>query len=238
MKQEQQVINVMRELGGIATFGKLNSKINFSEWRTKTPEASVRRIVQNSPDFFRIKPGLWALKEFEDLIHAKFEIHLGDEKEVDRFSHTYFQGLAVEVGNFLNLDTYVPYQDKNRMFIDKPLKDITSLHDILPFSYSNIVDRAKSIDVIWFNERRMPCAFFEIEHSTDIQNSLMKFYELQDLYAVFYIVADEYRHKKYDEIINRSIFKPIKDRIRFKNYESLSDTHSKEYRRKQAEALL
>ena len=61
MKQKQQVINVMKNLGGIATFGKLNSEIDFSSWGTKTPEASVRRIVQDSPAFFRLKPGLWAL---------------------------------------------------------------------------------------------------------------------------------------------------------------------------------
>ena len=84
----------------------------------------------------------------------------------------------------------------------------------------------------------MPCVFFEIEQSTDIQNSLIKFFELQDLYASFYIVADEYRHRKFDEIIGRSMFKPIKGRVEFKNYELLSETHSKEYRRKRARILL
>ena len=198
----------------------------------------MRRIVQNSQAIFRLKPGLWALKELQDEILTKFNTAVGDEKKVDEFSHTYYQGLAVEVGNFLEVDTFVPNQDKNRVFIDRPLKEITSLSEILPFSYNEMVDRAKTIDVIWFNERHMPCAFFEIEHSTDIQNSLLKFFELQDLYANFYIVADEYRHKKFDDIICRSVFKPIKDRVRFKSYESLSETHSKEYRRKQAGALL
>ena len=52
MTQTQQVIDTMRRLGGVATFGKLNSEVDFSFWGTKTPEASVRRIVQNSPDIF------------------------------------------------------------------------------------------------------------------------------------------------------------------------------------------
>jgi len=58
MTQTQQVIDTMRRLGGIATFGKLNSEVDFSFWGTKTPEASVRRIVQNSPDIFKLRPGL------------------------------------------------------------------------------------------------------------------------------------------------------------------------------------
>ncbi|MCL2867254.1 MAG: hypothetical protein FWF47_05785 [Clostridia bacterium] len=228
----------MRTLGGLATFGKLNASIDFSGWGTKTPEASVRRIIQKSPAFFRIKPGLWALEENRKEIIARFDIATGSERKEDAFSHTYYQGLAVEVGNFSKVDTFVPNQDKNKIFIDKPLKEVASLHEILPFSYSEMVGRAKTIDVIWFNERRMPCAFFEIEHSTDIQNSLLKFFELQDLYAKFYIVADEYRHKKFNEMISRSVFKPIKDRVVFKSYESLSDIYEKEYRRKQAAVLL
>lgn len=36
----------------------------------------------------------------------------------------------------------------------------------------------------------MPHSFFEIEHSTDIQNSLLKFNDLQDFYVRMVIVAD------------------------------------------------
>jgi len=45
MTQTQQVIEAIRNLGGYATFGKLNRAIDFSTWETKTPEASVRRII-------------------------------------------------------------------------------------------------------------------------------------------------------------------------------------------------
>ena len=36
----------------------------------------------------------------------------------------------------------------------------------------------------------MPHSLFEIEHSTDIQNSLLKFNDLQDFYSRMVIVAD------------------------------------------------
>jgi len=33
----------------------------------------------------------------------------------------------------------------------------------------------------------------------------------------------------YNDLINRSIFKDIKDKVAFRNYDSLSDMHSKTY---------
>ena len=62
MKQYEQVIQVMRENGGFATLGFLNHTLDVSKWKTKTPFASIRRIVQVERFFFKIKPGLWALK--------------------------------------------------------------------------------------------------------------------------------------------------------------------------------
>ena len=58
MTQEQQVIKTLRNQGGYATLRRLNEVMDFSTWKTKTPEASVRRIVQDSKAIFRIQPGL------------------------------------------------------------------------------------------------------------------------------------------------------------------------------------
>ena len=44
------MIEVLRRAGGYATLRRLNELVDFSSWTTKTPEASVRRIVQNSPE--------------------------------------------------------------------------------------------------------------------------------------------------------------------------------------------
>ena len=67
----------------------------------------------------------------------------------------------------------------------------------------------------------MPCAFYEVEHSTDMKNSLNKFYELQDFRAKFYIVAAKERKVQFDDIINQSIYLPIKDIVNFVNYDAL-----------------
>jgi len=124
------------------------------------------------------------------------------------------------------MQTYVPNQDRNKLFLCNPLRDITTMNELYQFTYPEITRYAKTVDVAWFNDRNMPHAFFEIEHSTDIQNSILKFYELQDFNSNFYIVADDYRERLFCDIMNRSVFKLIKNRIKFISYESLSSIHT------------
>lgn len=61
--QEHQVIEALRREGGFATLRRLYEIVDFTTWKTKTPEASVRGIVQNSQSVFRIRPGLWKIAE-------------------------------------------------------------------------------------------------------------------------------------------------------------------------------
>lgn len=82
-----------------------------------------------------------------------------------------------------------------------------------------------TIDVIWFNERRMPSNFYEVEHTTDIKNSLSKFYELQDFHAGFYIVADACRKKEFEDKLNLSIFDSIKGRVKFIEYNRVAEMY-------------
>jgi hypothetical protein len=84
------------------------------------------------------------------------------------------------------------------------------------------------VDVIWFNERKMPRAFYEVEHTTDMKNSLNKFYELQDFRAEFYIVADKKRRKYFDDAISASIYAPIRSIVRFVDYDALVEQYNGE----------
>ena len=125
------------------------------------------------------------------------------------------------------LKTYVPAQDKNKLFLDKRLGDISTMTDIPDFTYQKITNRARTIDTIWFNEREMPTAFYEVEHSTNIINSLNKFFELQDFRARFCIVADKKRKNEFDDKISQSIYNPIKPYIDFIDYDTLAIQHTK-----------
>lgn len=219
MTQEQQVIETMRKLGGYATFRRLNATVDFSTWKTKTPEASVRRIVQNSNHFFRIQPGLWALEECRDIVLKLFALKIGNTQSEELFTHGYYQGLLVEIGKINNQITYVPAQDKNRLFIGQKLSELSDTTVIPKFTYDILLNRARTIDVIWFNERKMPSAFYEVEHTTDIKNSLSKFYELQDFQAGFFIVAQSHRKKEFEDKLHVSLFSTIEKRVKFLEYD-------------------
>lgn len=230
MKQKEYVIEAMKQNGGYATFQQLNAMVDFSTWGTKTPFASIRRIVQTNDEFFRVQPGLWALREFEKNVLKKFKIDTQSEKSINEFTHSYFQGIIVNIGNLRNFDTYVPPQDKNRLFLETKLCEITSTDKIYDFTYPDILRKAKTVDAIWFNERKMPCAFYEVEHSTNIKNSLNKFYELQDFRAKFYIVAARERKRQFDDVINLSIYKSIKNIVNFVDYDALMKQYDIEYK--------
>ena len=45
LTQTQQVINTLREQGGYATLGNLYHLVDTSTWAIKTPNESIRRIV-------------------------------------------------------------------------------------------------------------------------------------------------------------------------------------------------
>ncbi len=111
--QYQQVMDVMANNGGYATLGYLYHNVDVSQWGTKTPFRSINRIVQDKRFFFRIKPGLWALKSMQTEVLKTLSIQEGREKKKEEFNHSYFQGLLVEIGNIKGFQTFVPNQDKN-----------------------------------------------------------------------------------------------------------------------------
>lgn len=223
----------MERSGGFATLGHLNQevlKVPNVEWKTKTPFASIRRIVQDERFFFKIKPGLWALRSHKDKLPPEiFPTDIITKPEQEKFNHSYYQGLLVEIGNLKQYETFVPNQDKNRRFLGKTLGEICSIENFYQFGYEQMVRKAKTVDVSWFNIRKMPSVLFEVEHSTDIQNSLLKFVELQDYNANFFIVADKVRKAEYAGKLALNAFVPIKARVQFMDYDKLSDWHTKTF---------
>ena len=68
MKQYEAVIQTLERLGGQSTLGLLYQEVmkeKNCEWKTKTPFASIRRIVQIRPEIFKVRPGLWALRSYQ-----------------------------------------------------------------------------------------------------------------------------------------------------------------------------
>ncbi|MFZ5979661.1 MAG: hypothetical protein ACOYVF_03435, partial [Candidatus Zixiibacteriota bacterium] len=225
IKQHEAVINVMDENGGYATLVHLYQhvlKVPDCSWETKTPFASIRRIVQDERFFFKIRPGLWALKSRKNEVLKKLKLSAPTGNKEELFDHTYYQGLLVEIGNLEGFETFVPNQDKNKQYLNHTLKEITSLKEMYIYSYPEFMKRSKTIDVTWFNKRKMPHSFYEVEHTTEINNSLFKFVDLQDFNVNFHIVADISKKREFIDKINRSIFEPIRDRVKFIDYDKIS----------------
>lgn len=229
MKQSEAVIEAMKQYGGYATLGQLYQtapNIPDSEWKTKTPFASIRRIVQVRDEFFKIRPGLWALTSEKEKVMRLFSEERAPAKEKE-YTHSFFQGLVVEIGNLKGFQTFVPAQDKNKPFSQKKLGEVANLSDFYQFTYEEVIRQALTIDVTWFNERRYPSAFFEIEHSTDIHRSLLKYMEFQDFRVEFHIVADQHRKAEFESKLSLTAFVPIKKLVKFWDYDAVSTLHSK-----------
>jgi hypothetical protein len=119
------VILTLEKLGGQATLADHYievMKVNECKWETKTPFASIRRIVQTRPEIFKVRPGLWELRSYQDMLGLK-EYSMKGEMSVEsnKQSHAYFQGMLLTIGNLRGYKTYVPNQDKNRFFVNKHL---------------------------------------------------------------------------------------------------------------------
>jgi hypothetical protein len=244
MNQQQAVIQTMERLGGVATLGQLYAevfKIKDCEWKTKTPFASVRRIVQLHKEIYKIKPGIYGLiskkSEHEARgIVAETEKNK-DSAEVKSFGHTYHQALLLIIGKLRKFDCWSPNQDKNKMFVNESLGSLRTLQEMPLFSYEGLVNRSATVDVIWFNERKMPNSFFEVEHGTDMKNSLLKFNDLQDFHSRMLIVSDANRRGEFDAKIKFSAFRDIAKRVDFlpcerlvKEYEYEIETGSSDFK--------
>jgi hypothetical protein len=241
LKQYEAVIQVMERCGGEATLGLLYQEVPHVtgvEWKTRTPEASMRRIVQDMRFFFKIRPGLWALKSHSAAIREKYAL-TGASKEKEVFEHTYYQGLLLEIGKLKGFDTFVPAQDKNKLFVGNTrLGELASVSEYYDFGYDSMIRRARTVDVTWFNDRKMPHSWYEIEHSTDIQNSLLKFYDLQDYFVKFFIVAREGRRREFESKLAHRALQLMSTRVKFLNYDQVANLHEAESRRAAAEKAM
>ncbi len=237
MKQREAVVETLEQLWWVATLWQINHHIftiKECSWATLTPFASIRRIVQKTPkEIYKIKPWLYWLVKYKKINEDKWIIEISEKnknsKDIQELNHYYYQWLLVEIGNLEKYETYVPNQDQNRLFLNQKLKELISIQEMYKFWYDELMRRARTIDVIWFNDRKMPNHFFEVEHSTDIQNSLWKFSDLQDYNAHFTIVAHEIRKKEYSVKKEQTWFKSIKERVKFLTYEELANYHTKTY---------
>lgn len=235
MKQREAVVQVLERHWWYARLSTLRDELIWNPifvTNAKEPFANIRRIVQRTPkEIYIIRPWLyWLVKErkrLEQLWLEQITQKNKDDPAIQKQSHSYYQWLLVDIWNLKHFLTYIPHQDQNKVcFSDKwmHLKDIITENNLeWPIK---MIKRTETIDVIRLNnDNKLPSNVFEVEHSTNIINSLNKFAELKGLSAWCYIVADESRHKEFDKNASLTVYKDINPK--FLSYENLENYYDK-----------
>ena len=196
----------------------------------KTPEKTIQERVQRDKKFIKIGLGVWALTEHLNKLPKKYV----PKSEKER-AHSKIQGMLLEIGNSKKEVENTYTNDKKFIFQGKPLKNLSTIDKIPPFTYKKIIEESvRYFDVIWFNKRGFPEKIFEVEDTTNFRNAFTKFMELQDFVSGFICVSREERKKKFDVEINKNSFEPINKGVKFRTYEGVK----KEYNHSSYKSIL
>ncbi|MDZ7705249.1 MAG: hypothetical protein U5L04_12290 [Trueperaceae bacterium] len=233
--QREAIIEAMRGNGGYATIGELYHKsveIPDVTWKTKVPFASIRRIVQEinvseeRKAFVNLRTGLWALREaLPDLDFAAAARGEGDPDERQRFEHDYYQGLLVDIGNLQNFTTYVPPESRDNLFLGRPLGELMTTTTFHPFGYPDVVAKARTFDVVWFNGRKMPSALLDVVAGEAFDDILLAFEALQDYNGTLAVIAHQDRQNDLDAAHERTNLKELRGRVAFWDYDYVEKLH-------------
>lgn len=191
----------------------------------KTPENTIQERVQRDPKFTKIGLGVYALTEFLDKIKSEKE-EFQRNSDIKTTKHSEIQGKLIEIGNYKKDIENTYTNDKSHYFNEKKLGSIITMNEVPKFTFEKILsETVRFFDVIWFNERNFPDTVFEVEHSTNFRDALVKFSELQYFTTRFYCVAEEDRKVKFEKELNKSAFSRVRDRVKFYSYEQVDSDY-------------
>jgi len=220
----QAIEQIMLENGHLASLRHIYKE--FPKYRAltgKTPFKTIQERVQRDSRFTIIGLGVYALTEYLDKLPTSPKPQ-NKEQEKEKV-HYSIQGMLIEIGNAEGFNTYSP--NKNAIFDNKPLAQIMTLSTFPNFTYPNITQSVRFMDVLWFNERGFPKFTFEVEITPQFRNSMLKFSELCDFNTTFYLIAEEENQDKYHREIERSVFREINGRCLFKTCDQVRDMYFK-----------
>lgn len=217
---------LMKENKGVATWKQI-----YEDIENYYPAAKVSKVwkeglrgvlyreIRNKRNFKRIGLGIFALEDYQEEIKPI-------PKQKVRF-HSFMEGCLIEMGNFKKFLTYTP--DKTAIFKDNVfLNQIETIEEFPEFTYQEIINIVKRIDVIWFNQKgfKFPHKAFEVVDSIGtLSESLNRCLQLKAFNLQFYIVAPEEYKKKVNEKINAEPYFEFKERFSFLNYEKITSLY-------------
>jgi hypothetical protein len=230
MTKVEAIRKLMEDNDGTATWDIIYSNIEkyypaakeMKEW-----QAGIRgvlyREIKNNRNFKKIGFGIFALKEYEEE-----KIKAITEKSPVRM-HSFIEGICLELGNFEQFDTYTP--DPTATFKDNILlSNLRTMNSLPLFTYQEIVEMVKRIDVLWFNKKgfKFPKRAFEVVDSIGtLGDALTRTYQLVEFDLDFHIIGSKENKEKFKDRITKEPFIRITSRYKYQSYEEIIDYYNK-----------
>lgn len=222
MTKVEAIKKILEAHNGIATWQIIYDDFEKYYPNLKTAlewKAGLRRAFyqeeKNNRNFKRIGLGMLALLEFK-------EDKVEEIKEDVIRMHSFMEGVCLEIGNFLNLKTFTA--DPSAIYNNLPLSEISTIKEIPNFTYPEIMDTSKRIDVLWFNNKgfMFPKRAIEIVDSIGtLEPALKKCVQLLEFDTLFYILCKKEHIKKVEKELSYEPYVRVKHRFVVRDYDSI-----------------
>lgn len=226
MTKVEAIERVLKQNGGSANLSTIYNKIQKFYPKAKENkewEAGIRgvlyRELREGSRFKKIGLSIYALKEYKEnpLPKANEKVKM----------HSFMQGICLELGNARNYLTYTA--DPSKLYRDNVyLKDIANLKIVPNFTYKEITNEVKRIDVLWFNNAKCAfpqCAFEVVDSVSTLNNAFNRCLQLKAFATKFYIVAPQIHYKKFEQNLELEIYRDKKDFFQFVAYDEMLKTY-------------
>jgi len=201
----------------------IRARLQFT--KDKAVWLAVRNGVAHLPyaDYEVVGSALELLFKDENLVTFDKEVAEPKEQTIEIDSpHTLRQYLLLKLGSMLGCKTYVAANDGSKICRGERLLDRATLKELPPFSSQEVINTARSVDVIWFDLDNYPIFCFEVEHTTPMSQALVRLNQLvKSTHAHFVIVAPAEKEEVFLKEIEKLAFRQNKNRFNFISYEKL-----------------
>lgn len=226
MTKVEAIVKVMEDNGGAASLSVIYDNItkyyptakDSIKWQEGI-RGVLYRAAREKQLFKKIGLSIYAIADYKEEAKPK-------SKDSVRM-HSYIEGICIELGNIEKFLTYTA--DPSVVYRDNlHLSDFVTMRDLPAFTYSDIINEVKRIDVIWFNDGKnaFPKRVFEVVDSVGTLNGAFnRSLQLQNFMTDFYIVAPEKHHDKFLQTIELEIYQPQKERFKFINYDDIQELY-------------
>ncbi len=226
MTKVEAIQKVMEDNNGTANLETIYQNIEKyypTVKKSKEWEAGVRgvlyREIRNNRHFKKIGLSIYALQDYQE--------EQRPSKDDTIRMHSYIEGICLEIGNFKKFNTFTA--DPSARYRDNlNLYSIASVNDVPVFSYIEIIQEVKRMDVVWFNSKGLsfPQKVFEVVDSIGTLNGAFnRCIQLKNFRTDFFIVAPEKHRKKFKHTLSLETYKESSNRFKFINYDEILELY-------------